>query len=335
MLRFNGSALSRNLHLLAAFIVLVGWTLSAGAAEDKPDPGPVSSPTLPSLLAPTKETIHVAVSIVPEAYFVERIGGDRVQVQVLVASGQSPHTYDPTPREMAELSQADVYFRIGMPFEESSLRKIESAKKDLRIVDISKSLVFLAMTEDATEEEPGAEHEEHAHRRGEPDPHVWLDPGRVEIMARAICATLLEIQPGNRPYFDRNLRTFVHELGETDEKIAEMLAPFRGRTFYVFHPSFRYFASAYGLEQAAVELGGKEPGSRHMAQLIDRLRAEGVKTIYVQPQFSSRTASAVAEAIGGRVVAIDPLAKDYLANLVKTAEAIRDGFASGARNGER
>lgn len=257
--------------------------------------------------------VRAFVSVPPQAYFVERVGGPHVEVEALVAPGQSPHTFEPAPRQMAKLSEAQVYFGIGVPFEKTLLEKIEGAFKRLRVVDTRAGAQLRAMT---------APHE----HGGEPDPHLWLNPRLVKIMAADICASLKDLDPAHARDYEANLRAFLEDLDELDSRIAAALTPLAGREFFVYHGAFSYFAHAYGLKQVAVQIGGKEPGAKRLAALIERAKKGNVRVIFVQPQFSTASAEAVAGAIGAKVVAIDPLAKDYLKNLEETARKITEAL---------
>jgi len=254
------------------------------------------------------EKLHVFVSILPQAYFVERVGGTHVEVEVLVGPGQSPATFEPAPQQMTKLSQTSVYFSIGVPFEKRLVEKIQATLTNLRIIDTRQGIKLRTMQDE--------------HHGGSSDPHIWLNPNLVKIQATTICDELCRLDPQNAAEYRKNLKAFKTDLHEVDTRIAQMLAPLRGRKFYVFHPSFGYFADAYGLTQVAVEMEGKEPGAKELASLINQAIEDSVKVIFVQPQFSARSTKAVAEAIGGVVVLIDPLAKDYLQNLEDIAEKI-------------
>ena len=272
--------------------------------------------------------VNVVVSILPQAYFVERIGGSRVDVDVLIQPGQSPHTYEPTPRQMAHLGRARVYFTTGLSFEKRFIDKIAGIYPDLRIVDTREGVPLRYFGErEAAHEPPDAEksiaQEEAA---GAPDPHIWLDPERVKIQAATICRALSKISPANAAVFDANLRKFLGDLDAVDADIRTTLAPFKGATVYVFHPAFGYFCDAYGLNQVAVEIEGKEPTPRQLAALITKAKKDEVKIIFVQPQFSKKAAEAVATAIGGTVRPIDQLSRDYLNNLTNIAQAIKSAL---------
>ena len=265
--------------------------------------------------APQKETATpgkalVFVSIPPQAGLLKAIVGDGLEVRTLVGEGQSPHSYEPTARQLAALGEADILFTIGVPFEKALLKKIKPLYPDLRIVETDKKIEKRAMP-----------HEHHGepctHDHGEPDPHVWLDPvNAIEITARMAEAL-------GSGYDSAEL---IGQLEKIDRVAAEKLAPCKGHRFYVFHPSFGYFADRYGLQQEPIELDGKSPSPRQLAELIEQAKADGVKVVFVQKQFPADSANAVASAIGGRVVQLDPLSEDVVANLEQIAEAIRASY---------
>ena len=261
---------------------------------------------------------RVFVSISPQAFFVEQIAGEHIEVEVLVGPGRDPHTFEPTPKQMVRLTRARLYLRIGVPFEHTLVERIAASQKELRVVDIGAAVSPRSGSSDAG-------HDDHT---GHSDPHTWLSPKLASIQARAICGELCKLDPAHEKDYTDNLETLVARLDRLDKKIAEVLAPLKGRTFYVFHPAFGHFAEAYGLQQQAVETGGKSPGPKHVKDLVDRARREGVKVIFVQPQFSKRLAETVAAQIGGTVVPMDPLARDYVANLEAMAEKIRIALTS-------
>ncbi|MDD5475539.1 MAG: zinc ABC transporter substrate-binding protein [Syntrophales bacterium] len=268
------------------------------------------------------EKMEVFVSILPQAYFVERIGGDRVNVSVLVGPGQSPHTYEPTPRQMADLGRARLFFRIGSPFEQRLIEKIGIIFDELTIVDTRNNVPMLYFSHDHHH----AGHDDHHHHGSDPDPHIWLDPKRVKIQALTICEALVEMDHSHAGLYRENLRKFVNELDAIDEKISAALAPLKGGSIYVFHPAFGYFADSYGLRQIAIEIDGKEPSPRQLAAIIEKAKDDGGRVIFVQPQFSRRHAEAMAREIKGAVVPLNPLAPDYLENLEYMTETIRSAL---------
>jgi zinc transport system substrate-binding protein len=268
------------------------------------------------------EKLHIFVSIAPQAYFVERIGGARADVEILVAPGQSPEIFEPTPKQMAALSRADIYFRIGLPFEDRLLDKLSAANDNVRIIDTREGITLRQIEEHAD----GGHDEGHDHH-GQPDPHIWLSPRLVEIQARHIVDGLTALDSLGKAVYEQNLMMFTQDLRQIDSTIAEILAPLKERKIYVFHPAFGYFTDAYKLTQVAVETGGKEPGGQQLADLISRAQRDSVRVVFVQPQFSQKSARTIAEAIGGTVVPLDPLARDYLENLRRLARTIERTLA--------
>lgn len=269
--------------------------------------------------------VRAFVSILPQAYFVERVGGEHVEVEVLVEPGQSPHSYEPTPKQMVKLAGAQVYFGIGVPFEKSLIAKIEKSHGNLKIVHTAEAV------------EPHAAAQGHEHGREnhpEHDPHIWLNPRLVKVIAASIARAFMDIDPAHAQDYEKNLTAFQGELDELDKRIAAILGPHRGKEFYVFHPAFGHFGEAYGLKQVAVEVEGKEPSAKQLAALIEKARREDVKVIFAEPQFARSSAEAVARATGARVETIDPLARDYLKNLEDIARKIRDALP-GKSDSER
>jgi zinc transport system substrate-binding protein len=265
----------------------------------------------------TEEKIKVFVSILPQAYFAERVGGERVSVEVLVGPGQSPATYEPTPNQMAALAESGVYFTIGVPFERRLLAKIAGTMTGLNIVDVREGVKLRYMASDDNPE---------GREAGAADPHVWLDPLRVRIIAKNICRELQRLDPAYSGYFDRQSRAFQADLDKVHNLISETLSALRGKEFLVFHPAYGYFGDRYGLKQVAVEMEGKEPSARQMDLLVEWARKKNVRVIFVQSQFSTKSAEAVADAIGGVVVRINPLARDYLQNMIDMANKLAGGL---------
>ena len=266
--------------------------------------------------------IKVFVSILPQVYFVERIGGSNVEVDVLVLPGESPATYNPTPKQMINLSKAQVYFRIGVSFENSIIPVIINTMKNVKVIDTRKDIQLRKITE---HHHDGLAEEDDHHEEGS-DPHIWMSPPLVKIQAKTIRDTLITLDPNSKTYYEDNYKSFAEDLDNLDKYIRQVFAPLKGHEFFVFHPAYGYFADAYGLKQVAVESGGKEPNPKHLAQLIKMAKEQDVKVIFVQKQFSRESAAAIADAIGGAVVILDPLEKDYIRNLKEMAGKIENAL---------
>ena len=278
------------------------------------------------------ESIKVMVSILPQVKFVESIGGDKVQATAMIPPGFSPATYDPAPEQLQKLQEAEIYFRIGhIPFEKSHMEKLISLNPEMMVVDTSQGVELLTMAaHDHGEDEPHQnedehghqdESEEHEHEAGD-DPHIWLSPRLVKIQAQHIYEALIELEPENKDYFAQNYQQFIQDLDELDQTLATAFAPIKDQEILVFHPAFGYLAAAYGFHQQAIEIEGKDPTPAQLQLIIDEAREDNVQVVFVQKQFSTKSAQSVAEAIDGVVVQIDPLAEDYFTNLESMAETM-------------
>lgn len=276
------------------------------------------------------DPLRVFVGVPPLQTFVERVGGAQVEAQSLVQPGQSPHTYEPTPRQVAALGSADLYVGIGMPFESAQLPRISAANPRLRVLDARTGIDLRRLeAHDHAEAAEHGPHDGHQHpqdsapgQAAELDPHIWTSPPLAKRIALAIRDALAEIDPAKARSYEANFQGFAAELDQLDQDIRAQLGPLKHRRFLVYHPAWGYFADTYGLVQVPIEKAGKEPGPRSLSALIDQARREGVKVIFAQPQQGTKAALQVAAAIGGRVVVIDPLAADYGASLRQAAREI-------------
>ncbi len=298
--------------ILAAIAVVAAVALALGLYEGgskEKDAGKSERPAVKT----------VAVSILPQAYFVERISGGKVRALVLVGPGQSPHSYEPTPRQMRELAEASAWFVIGVDFEKSLVPKVSSLYPNLPIVDTVKNVKYRELA--------AHDHEGEENRKGEKeggkDLHVWLGRQAALAMADEIRNELIALDPDGAAAYRANRDAFAKDADAVFDNLAKELAPLRGKTVFVYHPSFGYFLDEFGIGQEAVETGGKEPTQKHLARLIEEARKDGTKVIFVQEQFPTAAAETVAKAIGGTVAKIDPLAPDWLDNLGRIGEALK------------
>jgi zinc transport system substrate-binding protein len=214
-----------------------------------------------------------------------------------------------------------------MPFESVLLARISGGYPNLRMVDSTAGVRRLIFSEPHCHDHGDHEHDGACTDEEGADPHVWLDPARLGIIAGNMAQALSEAAPGDSAYFESNLEGLRKDLEAADTAIRTQLAPFAGRTFFVFHPAFGYFADTYGLIQKAVEIEGKSPTPRQLQALIAEAREHQVKTIFVQPQFDAKSAETIAKAIGGEVRPLDDLARNVLGNLHAMADAIADALS--------
>jgi len=294
------------------------------------------------------DRLVVAVTMLPQAGFVEAIGGDKVDVLVMVPPGASPHTYEVTPDQMVKLSKAKLYAKVGSPveFELAFMDNLMAANQAMLVVDCSQGIQLVDMDEHHhdDEEHHGDDehhHEDEDHHHGDdehhhddddhhhhtgPDPHIWLSVRNAMIMVQNICAGLVQVDPANKAYYEANCAAYLQQLQELDDEISVALAGVQNRRFIVFHPAWGYFARDYDLIQIAVEQGGKEPDAQYQMRLIDEAREHDIRVMFVSPQFAARSAEVIAREIYGEVVIINPLAKDFLDNMRAVASAMKQAM---------
>ncbi len=267
------------------------------------------------------EPLRVMVSIQPQVYFVEQLGGDLVNVTCLLPAGAFHGMYEPTAAQMKDLSQAALYVRSMLEHEVAWWEKIQALNSRMAVVDATQGVELI---------------EGHAHHHGETeteapheskdtpalDLHIWLSPRRAKIQAENIYQGLIAADPANRDVYTANRDAFIEKIDALDQEIQGKLANLKTRTFMVFHPAWAYFAADYALEQIPIEVEGKEPSAAEMAQFITLAQQEQVKVIFVQPQTSRRTAEIIAKQVGATVEPLDPMAEDWLENLRRTADAL-------------
>ncbi|MCX6053133.1 MAG: zinc ABC transporter substrate-binding protein [Campylobacterales bacterium] len=264
----------------------------------------------------------VIVSILPEKTFVQKIAKDLVEVAVMVEPGSSPHAYEPKSTQMISLSKADIYFSIGVEFEGVWLEKFKSQNPNLRFVNLSENVQKIQMKEKHHED---AKHEvqKDAHQHEGVDPHTWIAPKNVSIMAHSIYKTLAEIDPQNEKTYKTNLDNFIKEIQDTDAQIKNVLKDIGSNTtFMVFHPSWGYFANEYNLTQISVEVNGKNPKPKEMITIIKEAKEEKVKVIFTQPEFSDKSAQVIAKELNIPVKKLSPMDAEWSQNLINMAKSI-------------
>ncbi len=256
--------------------------------------------------------LKVAVSILPQAYFVERIGGDSVEVRVLMPKYASHESYEPTPKQLAALSRSDLYVKVGGPhflFERKYVDPILRERKSIAVADMSEGVPLL-----------------------EEDPHVWISPHTVKPAVRNIEKALSARRPDRADAFRKNLDLFLKEIDDLDRKITALLSAKKGASFIIFHPALGYFADRYGLNQLVIESEGKSPSALHLRRITDRAREKNIRHILVQKGFDHRNARAVAGQIGADLMEIDPLEKDWPKGIWLIATKVNQALDNGKTN---
>jgi zinc transport system substrate-binding protein len=251
--------------------------------------------------------LKVAVTIVPQATFVRAVGEDLVEVVTMVPPGGNPENYSPTPQQMVQFSDAQIYFAIGVPSEQTAiLPKIQDLNPQVKLVDLP---ALVDAVYPAREFQPG-----------ERDPHMWLSPCRVKEIVRITAQELAQLDPNNRTTYEDNARAYSARLDKLDQDIKDSLAGLSNKTFIVYHPAFGYFADDYGLKMVALEEEGKEAAAADLQAVIDLAKREHIKVIFYQAEIDSKQSRTLAAEIDGQAEMVAPLDPDYINNLEKTAQ---------------
>ncbi len=265
--------------------------------------------------------INTIVSVMPQKFFVESIGGDKVNVSLMVKPGSSPHSYTPKPSQMRDIAKADVYFSIGVEFENAWIPRFANQNKKMKIIDISSGITKIAIKKYSHHEEDNHAHSKHKSK----DPHVWVSPNNVKIIAKNIYTALVKLDYQNKTYYKKNFDQFIDHINTTDEKIKDILSNTKPNSkFMVFHPAWGYFAKQYNLQQFPIEIEGKSPKPKELALVITEAKEEKIKAIFTQPEFSSKAANQIAQELNIKVIKTSPLAFNWSQNLIKLAQAIAD-----------
>jgi zinc transport system substrate-binding protein len=238
----------------------------------------------------------VATTIAPLSDFVIAVGGDRVDVTVLVPAGAEPHTYEPTPSQMKDVAKANLYVMNGGGLE-FWMDKVLQVNKDMLIVDSSRGVKLV--------NESG----------GETDPHIWISLRNAAIQVNNICSGLIQVDPKNGEYYRKNRDDYLQKLKALDGEFNQTFAAKSGRIFIVYHPAWTYFARDYNLDQVPILENEKEPGPKYLGSIIDLARRNNITVIFVEPQYNPKSAEVIAQEIKAKVVALDPLGQNYLENM--------------------
>lgn len=300
------------------------------------------------------------VSILPLKSLVKGIVGDDFDVRVLVPAGASPETFEPAPRQFVGLNRAQMIFNVGLiDFETSLLGKIEAREK---IVNLSRDIDLIAgscshsghgrnggpenMQMNGGEQthgdrqKPSEEHgNEHVHGTTCPpdcghaagitghnhahgvDPHVWTSPRALQQMAANAYEAIRKAYPDSTKYA-ANYARLKRQLEELDQRTAAKIADSGVDYFIIYHPALSYYARDYGLRQVSIEEDGKEPSARQLTRLIRQAREDGIRKIFYQSQFPASSVEVIARDIRARIVEIDPLREDVIANIDRITDSI-------------
>jgi zinc transport system substrate-binding protein len=308
----------KNMLVLLITLVLMNVSMLSGCVETE-DNG---------------QAISIIVTIIPQKEIVSSIGGEHVDITVMVPAGQSPHTYEPTPEQLMKVSQADAYFIVGsgVEFELTHLDTIKEQNSDLIIFDCSEEITVVSFDEhyghdhhhDNNHDE---EHHDNDHHHGGTDPHIWTSPVNFKKIAETVYNGLVEIDLDYQETYFQNYQNYISQLDSLHKHISDMLEPYEGRSFMVYHPAWGYFGDTYKLKQIAIEDGGKQPGPAGISAIIQQAQNESIRVIFVSPQFDTSSAETIAEQIDGKVAFANPLMTDYIDTLNSLAESLVGGYS--------
>ena len=260
------------------------------------------------------DKLIISVSILPQKWFVDQIGGDRVRTQALVGSGDDPHTYEPSPRQMTTLADSELYFTIGVEFEAVWLPRFETSNPNLKIVDSAAGIERIPAV---------GEHENGAGTGSETDPHIWFSPSRMKQMAQTMAQAMQAADPQNTDFYQENLDALLVKIDAVDAEVRAQLEGSKREHFMVVHPAWGYVAQDYGLQMLAVEIGGSEPAPETLSQIIELAKEYGVNTLVIEKGSNARLADSIKEQAGIQyVVEWDPMAYDWPASMQLIAETL-------------
>lgn len=264
---------------------------------------------------PGGDKAYVTVSIAPQAWAVEAIGGDKVEVSTLIPQGANPESYEPTMAQLLKLNDGDAWLSLGgLGFEGNVLERVNGTGGTLKVVDVARGVELLHGTHDHADG--------HHHHQGDADPHIWSSVKNMRLIAANSCEALIEIDPSNKDYYTSRLDSFNLVLDSLDREIAATLQGSGVKRFVVWHPSLSYFARDYGLEQIALGMDNKELSAGALRAKIDQASGGEKVTLLIQRDYDSRLADVVNKEIEARVGYINPLNPDWRGEMLSTARAI-------------
>lgn len=277
------------------------------------------------------DKIKIAVSIVPQSTFVEKVGGEHVEVVTMIPPGASPENYQVSPKDMTSLSDAKLYFAIGVNAENTIVSRLEELNSEIKTISLDKVVAnvypdrfFEDKHEDESNEEHSNEAEEHeGHSHIGRDPHIWLSPKRVIVMVESIRDELIAVDAENKALYTENAANYIEELKNVEQEVLDAFTDIENKSFIMYHPAFGYFADDFGLNMVEIEEDGKQASAARIKTVIDFAKVNNIHYIFYQEEFDSQQAETIAHEIGGAAVKVAPLSPDYIQNIKAIAESIK------------
>lgn len=266
----------------------------------------------------------ILVTVAPYAYFVEKIAGESLEIQILIPPATNAHTYEPTLSQVQNVSQAQVWFTIGDPIEKKIYRTLKEKNPSLLKVKLNEGIPLLSLSQDSMELAACESHHAHEHGEEGKDIHVWLSPKYAKLQAELIFQTLIHLFPQNAAIYRENFTNLQNELDALDDEIRNLLEPWKQSAILVSHPAFGYFCNEYGLLQLSIECEGKEPRPKDITYILQRANALHVHVVLLQEGYSNKGAELIGEKLKLPIFQVDPYSRDYSNNLRHIAEIIND-----------
>jgi len=310
---------SRLMMTLCAVAGIMILLMAAGCVQQQGTGIPAGNGTAP---------LTVAVTILPQKQFVERIAGEHASIIVLVPPGADPHTHEPTPGQLEEISHASVYVKVGsgIEFERAWMEKLSGVNPHMTVVDSSTGIQFITGgDQDHDDDIAAGNHSAKSNGEEGTDPHIWLSPKNAKIMVENTYQGLARADPDRAAEYRVNADAYIKELDMLDAEISQEIATKKTRTFMVYHPAWSYFARDYGLVQIPIETDGKDPSPAGIERLIRQAQEGNITVIFASPEYSTKSADVIAQEIGGSVALVSPLKEDYLGNIRNVSKAFVQG----------
>lgn len=267
------------------------------------------------------DNMIITVSISPFKYFVEEIAGDDFKVNVMVPSGADAHTYEPVPGQINNLRKSSAYISNGyLSFEMTWLERFYETNRTMKRLSLGEKIDPLV-----------SDHRHEGEHLESIDPHYWVSPKCAMIIASSVKDLLCELNPVQKKKYQDNYQILLSKIEAADENARELFSASKNKSFMIYHPNLGYLARDYGLEEIAVEYEGKEPPPSRMKDLIDLARKDGLKTIFVQREYDTKNAKAIAGEIGADLVIIDPLSEDWLKSTTDIVSAVNKSLVERSK----
>ncbi|MDO9036175.1 MAG: zinc ABC transporter substrate-binding protein [Methanoregula sp.] len=317
--KYGHSRIIMILCMVAGAMILL---MAAGCVQQQGAVVPADNGTAP---------LKVAVTILPQKQFVERIAGDYARVIVLVPPGADPHTHEPTPKQLEDISRASVYVKVGsgIEFERAWMDKLSGVNPRMTVVDSSTGiqLIYGHHEHDEADAVPGT-HKNTSEEGAGSDPHIWLSPKNAKVMVENTYQGLALADPLHKAEYRANTDSYLRDLDKLDADISHEISQKQIHTIMVYHPAWSYFARDYGLLQIPIETDGKDPTPKGLENLIRQAKAGNITVIFASPEYSTKSADVIAKEIGGSVALVSPLEEDYLGNIRKVSSAFIRGVST-------